>query len=317
MPVASSRPGLRTAACAAAAAGALFAAGCDTPAGGEGEPGDARQPAGSALEAVGELVVKGRSPKTGYSRAEFGRGWTDTDGNGCGTRDDILKRDLSGETFRDGGCQVLKGVLDDPYTGRSVTFARGGRSEVDIDHVVALSDAWQKGAGRWTKDKRVGFANDPLNLLAAEASANRAKGDADAATWLPPHKGFRCAYVARQVAVKKKYEVRVTAAEKDAMVRVLRGCPDEPLPDGGRPAPARSGDPGAPADPGASGGTATPEGTATPGASGAAPGREGGGGVSYRNCDAVRAAGKAPVHRGEPGYGRHLDRDGDGTGCDT
>lgn len=72
--------------------------------------------------------------------------------------------------------------------------------------------------------------NDPLNLLAVDSSANRRKGDGDTATWLPPSKAYRCPYVARQVAVKKKYGVWVTAAERDAMRRVLKGCPDEPLP---------------------------------------------------------------------------------------
>lgn len=302
---------LRAAVCAAALTGALLTAGCTSPTASEdAKPGGEKASTGvSALEAVDELTVKGRSPKTGYSREQFGRGWVDTDGNGCGTRDDILKRDLSEETFRGGGdgagggegCQVVKGVLDDPYTGRSITFARGGRSEVDIDHVVALSDAWQKGAQKWAKDKRVEFANDPLNLLAAEASANRTKGDADAATWLPPDRSFRCAYVARQVAVKKKYGVRVTEAEKDAMVRVLEGCPEEKLPDAGAPAPGGPGGPGGPGE------SDVPE----------EPDEGDGGAVTYANCDAVRAAGKAPIHRDDPGYGKHLDRDGDGTGCDT
>lgn len=110
-------------------------------------------------------------------------------------------------------------------------FVRG-HSKVDIDHVVALSDAWQKGAQQWDRTKRTDLANDPLNLLAVDSSTNRSKGDGDTATWLPAYKPSRCPYVARQVAVKKKYALWVTGAEKDAMKRVLSGCPSQKLPTG-------------------------------------------------------------------------------------
>lgn len=146
------------------------------------------------------------------------------------TRDDILKRDLTGVRFTGGRCKVASGTLaDDPYTGTTVPFVRG-RSKVDVDHVVALSDAWQKGAGTWDAETRRRFANDPLNLLAVDASTNRRKSDGDAATWLPPNKAYRCTYVARQIAVKKKYGVWVTGGERDAMKRVLAGCPQQKLP---------------------------------------------------------------------------------------
>ena len=106
---------------------------------------------------------------------------------------------------------------------------------MQIDHVVALSDAWQKGAQQWTPARRLAFANDPLNLLAVDGALNAQKCDGDAATWLPPAKGFRCAYVARQVAVKAKYGAWVTQAEHDAIARVLAACPAEPLPTGDHP----------------------------------------------------------------------------------
>jgi hypothetical protein len=115
-----------------------------------------------------------------------------------------------------------------------VTFVRG-RSQVDIDHLVALSDAWQKGAQQWDASKRIALANDPLNLLAVDAGPNRSKGDGDTATWLPPDKSYRCTYVAAQVAVKKKYGLWVTSAEKAAMKRVLSTCPGQGLPTGGNP----------------------------------------------------------------------------------
>ncbi|WP_425474251.1 HNH endonuclease family protein [Streptomyces alboniger] len=214
--------------------------GCELDTGKEGGGGaggpDAK--AGSALAAVDTLTVKGRAPKTGYDRARFGSAWADTDSNGCPTRDDILKRDLKGVTYRSGDCQVAAGRLaPDPYSGKDVTFRRG-RSQVDIDHLVALSDAWQKGAARWEPGKRIAFANDPLNLLAVDAGPNRSKGDGDTATWLPPNKAYRCAYVAGQVGVKKKYGVWVTAAERDAMKKVLSACPDRKLPTGAAPTSA-------------------------------------------------------------------------------
>ncbi len=105
--------------------------------------------AGTALAGVARLVVKGRAPKTGYTRSQFGQPWFDTDRNGCDTRNDILRRDLVSRQMQN-PCKVLAGTLaPDPYTGRSIRFVYGGASEVDIDHLVALSDAWQKGAASW------------------------------------------------------------------------------------------------------------------------------------------------------------------------
>ncbi|GAB3964604.1 HNH endonuclease family protein [Streptomyces sparsus] len=199
---------------------------------------DAPVGSGQAASALEELTVKGRAPKTDYDRRKFGSPWADTDGNSCSTRDDVLQRDLDDVMLQEDGCVVESGTLtDDPYTGTSVSFERG-RSKVDIEHVVALSDAWQKGAAAWEPAKRIALANDPLNLLAVEASANRQKGDGDAATWLPEHKPFRCDYIALQVAVKQKYELWVTSAEKKAMAGVLDSCPTQELPAGDAPTEA-------------------------------------------------------------------------------
>ena len=185
---------------------------------------------GPALAALVRLAVKGRAPKTGDDREQFGGGWASVDG--CETRERILQRDLRRFTREPGStCEVQSGVLADPYTARTIRFVRGGASEVDIDHVVALGDAWQSGAQQWSRERRVAFGNDPLNLLAVDASANRQKGDGDAATWLPPNKRFRCAYVARQIAVKRRYGAWVKPAERDAMRRVLARCPPTPLPE--------------------------------------------------------------------------------------
>jgi len=186
-----------------------------------------------ATSGLKQLVVKGRAPKTGYDRALFGDGWGKI--GSCDTRNYILKRDLTKITWRSGEtCTVATGVLRDPYTGKTINFVRGVSTslKVQIDHVVAVSDAWQKGAQQWSPTKRVGFYNDPLNLLAVDGPTNSAKGDGDAATWLPPQKAYRCAYVARQIAVKTKWGVWVTAAEKAAMAQVLTACPNQILPHG-------------------------------------------------------------------------------------
>jgi Excalibur calcium-binding domain/Protein of unknown function (DUF1524) len=257
--------------------------------------------AGTALAAVARLTVKGRAPKTGYTRAQFGQAWFDADRNGCDTRNDILRRDLVSKQMQN-ACKVLAGTLaPDPYIGTSIRFIYGGASEVDIDHLVALSDAWQKGAATWPAGKRLALANDPLNLLAVDSSTNRSKGDGDTATWLPPYKAFRCTYVARQVAVKGKYGLWVTSAEKDAMTRVLATCPTMTLPGPGS-APTVA---------------ALPRTAASPAPQPApAPAPPAGSTIYYANCDAVRAAGAAPIHRGDPGYASKLDRDGDGIGCE-
>ena len=185
-------------------------------------------PAGSAAAALEKLPIKGRAPKDNYDRGEFGQAWLDADRNGCDTRNDILRRDLLGEVFTEGSrCKVASGNFHEPYTGAMVSFRRGAESsrEVQIDHVVALADAWQKGAQQLTPQQRQNLANDPLNLIAADGPANQQKGAGDAATWLPANKAFRCHYVSRQISVKAAYRLWVTPAEKDAMKRVLGSCP--------------------------------------------------------------------------------------------
>ncbi|MGN7156640.1 HNH endonuclease family protein [Dietzia cercidiphylli] len=194
-------------------------------------PGDPMVAA--ARVALPRLEIKGRAPKTGYDRDLFGQAWSDDVSvefgrNGCDTRNDILRRDLQDITVRPGtrDCVVLTGVLYGPYTGERIEFVRGQdtSSAVQIDHVVALSDAWQKGAQQLTPDQRRDFANDPLNLVAVAGHANQSKSDGDAATWLPPRREFRCPLISRQILVKERYGLWVTPAEHEAMERVLAGC---------------------------------------------------------------------------------------------
>lgn len=184
-----------------------------------------------AIEALNNLEVKGRAPKTGYSRDQFSRGWADA--GGCDMRNFILKRDMTGVIARsETDCTVMQGTLQDPYTGQQVMFVRGPDTsdDVQVDHVVALSNAWQTGAQQISTEMRHGVANDGLNLLAVDGPANQKKSDADAASWLPPNKDYRCRYVARQIAVKQKYSLWVTPPEKDAMKKVLGSCPDQVSP---------------------------------------------------------------------------------------
>lgn len=183
-----------------------------------------------ALTALNKLEVKGRAAKTGYTRSQFPH-WSDPDRNGCDARNDTLKRDLTDITYKEGtrDCKVIAGQLLDPFSGKVIIFSPT-KVVIDIDHVVALSNAWQTGAAYFDKSVRTQIANDPLNLLAVDSKLNRQKGDGDAATWLPPNKSFRCEYVARQVAVKAKYKLWVTEPEKVAITKILSNCVDQKLP---------------------------------------------------------------------------------------
>ena len=135
----------------------------------------AEQQPGLATAVLETLSVKGRAPKTGYTRAQFGQAWADVDRNGCDTRNDILKRDLTGIIYKSGtrNCVVASGTLEDRYSGEMINFVRGNITsmEVQIDHVVALSNAWQTGAFKLPADQRKALANDPMNLFAVKGRA--------------------------------------------------------------------------------------------------------------------------------------------------
>ncbi len=182
-----------------------------------------------ATEVLEKLEIKGRAPKTGYTREEFYSSWPTIDG--CSLRQRIIKREM-GETavLGEDNCTVVSGEFDEPYTGAHLVFYQKSdfSSGIQIDHVVALSDAWQKGAQNLSKTERYNLATDPLNLLAVDAKTNQKKSDGDAASWLPANKKFRCQYVARQVSVKYKYHLWVSEAEHNIISDVLKNCPNEP-----------------------------------------------------------------------------------------
>ena len=185
----------------------------------------------TARAQLAALPVKGWDRQTDFSRYRFGEPWSDDVNvefgrNGCNTRDDVLRRDLTQLVVRPGTCYAQSGVLIDPYTGESIAFVRGRDSSeaIQIDHAVSLSDAWYKGARDWDEQSRRDFANDPRNLLAVGAKANFDKAFRDANAWLPPNPAFRCEFVARQIAVKAAYRLWVSANEKRAMATVLDHC---------------------------------------------------------------------------------------------
>jgi hypothetical protein len=281
-----------------------------TPMGEESVSGPLVDPSpGTALAQLETIAIKGRAPKTGYDRDLFGNGWKDPDRNGCDARNDILNRDLTFTAHKPGthACVVTSGVLADPFTATTIHFVRGNATStaVQIDHVVPLSDAWQKGAQQLAPEQREAFGNDPLNLLAADGPTNGAKGDGDAATWLPPNKSFRCEYVAIQTAVKAKYGLWMTQAEHDVIQRILTtSCPNQPVPtdDGGVKVPITAKHEPAPRP------DVLHEEAARPAPVGAS--------VSYKNCSAVHAAGAAPIRAGDAGWEAKFDRDGDGVGCE-
>ncbi len=290
-------------------------------------PGPAREPStaeagepgsGPALTLLATIVVREHGAKLGYARDQFGPAWADTDRNGCDTRNDILRRDLTGASPKPNtrDCVVLTGTLADPYTRTQIRFERGGASEVDIDHVVALGNAWVSGAAEWPFKQRLALANDPLNLLAVEAAANRAKSDGDAATWLPANHAYRCAYVARQIAVKAKYGLWVTPPEREAMARVLRDCPDEPAPIGDAPilAPINPPEPRPSATLVDTHAQARPSETRVDAGAPAQPQTTA---PNYGTCKAAKANGAGPYVRGkDPEYAYYQDRDGDGVVCE-
>ncbi|QWW19697.1 HNH endonuclease [Schaalia sp. 19OD2882] len=198
---------------------------------GPDRPALERLPTTSWSRQLRALEVRVRSPAPAYQREAFGQRWADADRNGCDTRNDILGRDLARPRFKAGtnDCVVVSGTLAEPYTGAVVEFTRGaGTSDmVQVDHVVALADAWRSGAWQWDAATRERFANDPENLLAVDGRANRDKGASSADEWMPPDAAFHCTYARTQIQVKHRWALSVTAAEREALASALLTCPSK------------------------------------------------------------------------------------------
>ena len=187
----------------------------------------------AASAALVSLPIEEKTSLDGYERScgegdgcVFGPAWADVDRNGCDQRNDVLHRDLAQIEVREGtqGCVVVAGVLDDPYTGATVTFVKADAAEVPIDHVVPLAAAWVQGAAEWTTDERTAFANDLGNLMATTREQNSSKGDSTADEWLPPNPAYGCSYATVVITVKDRYALSVTPAEADTLEDLLATC---------------------------------------------------------------------------------------------
>lgn len=202
------------------------------------------QPAGhdywqAGLDAT-NAITTAKARQGGYDRERQFGGWAS---NGCGsatTRDTILERDMT-DVRKNAKCQVVSGTLADPYTGRTIHFTRGPKTSanVQIDHVVALQDAWASGARDWTQEKRVEYANSPDVLLASDGPANMAKGNGldfngtsrwltqktgAPDVWMPDNTAYRCDYMAKRAQIKKQWGLTMTAREKQQTVSILASC---------------------------------------------------------------------------------------------
>ena len=181
--------------------------------------------ADGTLSDLDKLTVNDNpTPPEKYNRVEqFGPAWKDVDHNGCDTRNDILARDLAVKDKRN-ACVVTAGQLADPYSGERIDFRKKDASKVQIDHVVALENAWQSGAYNLTQEDREALANDPDNLLAVNGHDNMAKGSKSADQWMPPNSAYACTYASKQVQIKSRYALTVTTPEKQALADALATC---------------------------------------------------------------------------------------------
>ena len=259
----------------------------------------------SALTLLDDLPVRSESHSASYARSRFG-GWIDRDADGENTRAEVLKAESTRTASLNRFSTVKGGKWVSAYDNRVFTNA----SRMDVDHMVPLAEAWASGAYAWSARKRAAFANDldyGPSLIAVSLSSNRSKGDKDPAEWMPRSTAYTCTYVRAWVAVKSRWNISVDRAEKAAIRDTLAGCSSVVVTKPGKPnishllpAAALKAKPV----------TRKPVAHKPVGGSG-------GGSAYYANCSAVRAAGKAPLRAGQPGYETpRLDRDGDGVACE-
>lgn len=177
---------------------------------------------GDSIRLLGQLTVAKSGSTRGYSRARFPH-WRDA-GSNCDVRDTVLKRD--GRNVKLSGCNVVGGQWLSLYDGRTLSEP----SDVDIDHMVPLANAWRSGADKWNDERRSDFANDLTRpqLRAVSASSNRGKGDQDPSEWKPANHDFWCQYAVDWIAVKHFWQLRVTKEEKAALSDMLDTCPAAP-----------------------------------------------------------------------------------------
>lgn len=174
-----------------------------------------------ASEVLTGITVADDHPMGAYDRDSFApSGWIDATGNGCTTREDILARDLDDETLQINGCTVEYGQTIGAYSGGPIEHVQGA-SEVDIEHLVAVGQAWSNGAHAWDDETRQTFYQDQDNLIAVSSTQNQAKGAQDATAYLPPNQGVYCEYAAATVYVKDKYSLAMNPAEHEFIADLL------------------------------------------------------------------------------------------------
>ncbi len=224
---------------------------------------------------------------SGYSRALFPQ-WLDIDGYGCDARQEVvIEASVTPPVVHD--CKVSSGEWVSAYDGKTTTDP----ATFDVDHVVPLANAYESGAWSWSTAQRTQYANLPIDLWLVSATANRAKGDASPDHWRPPSRAIWCQYAERWVSIKARWHLTMTTSERDALGQMLDTCGASD----GTPIPSTTSLPSA----AMTGPTTTVAGTST---------------VYYANCAAARAAGAAPLRRGQPGYRDELDGDHDGVACE-
>lgn len=184
----------------------------------------------SAFEVLQEITVVEDHPMNEYDRESFApNGWIDANSSGCTTREDILARDLNETSIALDSCTVEYGQTVGAYSGEQIEHVQGS-SEVDIEHVVAIGQAWRNGAHAWDETTRQEFYQDQENLIAVGSSQNQSKSDQDASEYLPPNQGVHCEFAATTVYIKDKYDLAMNATEHNVIAGILSDAACEGTP---------------------------------------------------------------------------------------
>lgn len=241
-------------------------------------------------------------PAVAYHRDDWPT-WVDLTGDGCNARQKALVAQATGPVEVDRGCSVISGTWTSPYDG----VTGNDPAKFHIDHIVPLAEAHRSGGWRWNPQQRRAFANDQQELLVVSASSNESKSDKSPDRWRPANEGYWCTYATRWLTVKVAYSLSATTSERDALGQMLETCakPEEP------PAPTTTAEPPPPPPPPTTQPPVVTQPPAPPPPPPPPPAD-----VYYPNCAAARAAGAAPIYRGQPGYRSALDRDNDGIACE-
>ena len=186
----------------------------------------------AATTALASITIAEESRASEYSGNRvklFGSAWPDLNKDRCNERNEILLRDMTDVKKASDGCTVLRGTLDDPYTGTVINFAHdregGDSAAVQIDHIVPLSESFASGAHSWDQNTRIAFANDPANLVASDGPANEKKGDKDLGQWIvPANPDYRCTYTTQFVNLKATYGLSMDKTEHAAATKMLAQC---------------------------------------------------------------------------------------------